>query len=161
MKHAQVITNKKVATTFNSVECLLRRTLTKLEKTNGIRRYTITTDYVNFVETQIPITEQVEVLDAEDNPTGEFTTQPVLDAEGNPTYNVVTNLVSLGLAKATTATYNSTIANAMFEQIRPLIDFSKPFSEIMFTVEQLSLLGGTQQDVPLGTAPEDWEIYNG
>ena len=161
MKHAQVITNKKVAVTFNSEECLLRRTLTKLEKSNGIRRYTITTDYVNFVDTQIPIMEEVEVLDAEDNPTGEFITQPVLDADGNPTYNIETKLVSLGLAKTTTATYNEAVANAMFEQVRPLIDFTKSFSEIMFTIEQLSLLGGTQQDLPLGTKPEDWEIYNG
>ena len=121
MKHAQVITNKKVAVTFNSEECLLRRTLTKLEKTNGVRRYTITTDYVNYVD-------------------GE--------------------LVSLGLAKETKPAYNATVADAMFEQIRNLIDFSKPFSEIMFQVEQLSLLGGTQQDLPLGTKPEDWEIYN-
>ena len=162
MKHAQVITKTKVATTFNSVECLLRRTLTKLEKTNGIRRYTITTDYCNFVETQIPITEEVEIMDNDGmTPTGQFETIAVLDVDGNPTYNTVTNLVSLGLAKTTTPVYNSTIADAMFEQIRPLVDFTKSFSEIMFTVEQLSLLGGTQQDVPLGTKPEDWEIYNG
>lgn len=171
MKHAQVITNKKVATTFNSVSCLLRRTLTKLEKANGIRRYTIVTDYCNYVDSQIPITEEVEIIIPEVldefgsiiSPavaTGTFESTAVLDINGNPTYRTETNLVSFGLAKETKPAYSSEVADVMFEQIRPLIDFTRPYSEIIFKVEQLSLLGGTQQDVPLGTLPEDWEILN-
>ena len=137
MKTISIITNKKVTHTFGGVNALLRRTITEEKALNGITRFNIVTDLVNYE------TNEVEKFDEQNNGTGEFES--------------ITILKSLEVRQANgTKVVNSLQADGLFDLIKGQVNLDNGYSAFLFKVKQLSLLYGTKQDLPYGTVAEDW-----
>ena len=141
MKTISIITNKKVAYTFESVHCLLRRTITEEKNLNGITRFNIVTDLVNYE------TNDVKILDEQHNGTGEFES--------------ITELKSLEVRQTNgKKVVNELQADVLFEMIKTQVNLDNGYSAFLFKVKQLSWLLGTHQDLPYGTIVEDWILLN-
>ena len=142
---SEIITNKKVDSTFQGESCLLKRSVVSVFKENNHKRYVILTERCNYRD------KEVHVFDDEGN--------VQLDDQGNKVTQTIQVLEILSQKDRRTDFIRSFgQIDEIYEQIRGLIPEGLTKMQEETLEEQLILLSVTKEAEPWNTVAEDWEI---
>lgn len=144
----RIITNRKVAATFNREECYLMRTIVSSNSDRyGNARYVVDTDEVTWVDSEEPMydAQGVQVMKQDEPETPETQTRRTL--------RIIGKRQKGGILQASKATSDGLYA--LIKDSLPAVGDS--FFDYQQLVEQQALLVETKMKMPYLTEAEDWE----